>query len=421
MVNAHVGFSIEPHFYERTIFYLAVGVLFFAGLGMSHIVRVRRADQRERHLAKIDDERTSALQAEISERERAEIALRASEMHRDAILQVMPLVLYTAQTPDVFGAFWISDNAQAVTGFAAERFLHEEHFWISHVHPNDRKRVDEFLAMLKEGHTSDVEYRWKCADRTYHWFLDHAVRIQTTPDGHVEYSGVWYDITDKMEAEEQLRISLREKEALLREVHHRVKNNLTIITSLLSLQASMVEEQSTRDVLREAEGRVRSMATLHEHLYKSEYLGAVDLHSYIAALVQTLSRTYNRTGVEIVTDIEGVTLEIALAIPCGLIVNELVTNAMKYAFTPTAKGKIVVSLKKKTSDHGYILEVRDNGKGFTPPSDLEQIPTLGLKLVDILSRQIGGTMRFASLNGAVCTIEFPDRAPRTVENADSLP
>ncbi len=418
-VKASIDISIAPQFYQRRLFYLGLGVLAFASLIISHVIRVRRADRRELTLARIVEQRTRALLAEIAERKRAESALRASETHRQSILQVMPLVLYSARTPDEFGATWITENAQAVTGFPAENFLREPHFWISRVHPEDRKKVEAFLTMLRSGKAGDVEYRWQCADETYHWFLDHAVRIQETPDGHLEYSGVWFDITDKMEAEEQLRVSLSEKEALLREVHHRVKNNLTIITSLLSLQASTVEEKQVRDVLREAEGRVRSMATLHEHLYKSDYLGAVDLKSYIVSLVRTLSRTYGRPGVNIVTEIEGVTLEIALAIPCGLIVNELVTNAIKYAFPAEGKGMIVVALTKET-DHQYILEVRDDGKGFTPPADLEESPTLGLKLVSILSRQLGGTASFSSSNGTTCTVRFSGSAAPVKSATDTI-
>ncbi len=405
IVKTSVDITVAPHFYERRIFYLGLGVLAIASLLVSHFIRVRRADQREQSLARVVEQRTRALLKEIAERKRAETALRESESHRQAILQVMPLVLYTARTPDQFGATWITENAEAVTGFPAERFLHEAHFWTSRIHPEDRKKVDLFLSMLRSGSAGDVEYRWECADGTYHWFLDHAVRFQESADGRLDYSGVWFDITDKMDAEEQLRVSLSEKEALLREVHHRVKNNLTIITSLLNLQASTVEEKATRDVLREAEGRVRSMATLHEHLYKADYLGAVDLKSYIISLVRSLSRTYSRPGVNIVTQIEGVTLEIALAIPCGLIVNELVTNAIKYAFPAEGKGMIVVSLTKE-QDSPYVLEVRDDGKGFIPPPDLEESPTLGLKLVSILARQLGGTASFTSDHGTTCTVRF---------------
>lgn len=418
IVTTTADLTIAPHFYQRRIFYLGIGLLVLAGLGFAHLIRVRGAARREAHLATTVKQRTQELVAEIAERKRAESALRASESHREAILQVMPLILYATRTPDDHSAMWITDNTAVVTGYPPERFTQERGFWRSRIHPEDRKRVEAFLLSVQSGKTCDVEYRWQCADGTYHWFLDHAVWIQQTPTGVVEYSGVWFDITDKMQAEEQLRVSLREKEALLREVHHRVKNNLTIITSLLSLQASSVEGKQVREVLREAEGRVRSMATLHEHLYKSDFLGAVDLRSYISSLVRTLTRTYNRSGIDIVTEIEGVTLDIALAIPCGLIVNELVTNAMKYAFLPETHGLIVVSLKRE-ENQTYILEVRDNGMGFAPPVDLDESPTLGLKLVSILSKQLGGSASFARNGGTSCTVRFP--AQTTAPSAPGLP
>ncbi len=398
-----VAISIAPFFYERKVFYVGLALLAAFGLGMSHVVRVRRADERERKLARMVDERTKAL--------------RESESHRQAILQVMPLILYTAKTPDEFGATWITENTMGVTGFPPNRFLEEKGFWTSRVHPDDVKRVNANLEMLRNGSAGDIEYRWRCADGTYHWFLDHTVTLERRSDGCVEYSGVWFDITDKIDAEEQLRKSLSEKEALLREVHHRVKNNLTIITSLLNLQASSLEDRTHRDVLREAEGRVRSMATLHEHLYKSDNLGAVDLKSYISALVRTLSRTYSKPGVDIVTNVEGVALDIAHAIPCGLIVNELVTNCMKYAFPDNRGGKVQVSLQQP-SPNKFSLEVRDDGVGFTVPTNLESSPTLGLKLVGILSHQLEGSVEFTSGTGTSCVVTVPS-IPQSGEKGPS--
>ena len=271
--------------------------------------------------------------------------------------------------------------------------------------------------MLRDGNAGEIEYRWQCADGSFHWFLDHSVTLEKREDGRVEYSGVWFDITDKIDAEEQLRKSLYEKEALLREVHHRVKNNLTIITSLLSLQAASLEDKKFRDVFREAEGRVRSMATLHEHLYKSDNFGAVDLKSYISALVRTLSRTYNKPGVEIVTSVEGVALDIAHAIPCGLIVNELVTNCMKYAFPNDRRGNVHVSLQQP-SPNQFTLEVRDDGVGFTVPTNLENSPTLGLRLVTLLAQQLDGNATYVSGQGTCCTITFPS-IPNTDEKGPS--
>ena len=399
---ATFAISIAPHFYERKGFYAGLAILAITGLWISHIVRVRRANERERTLARMVDERTKAL--------------RESEAHRQAILQVMPLILYTARTPDEFGATWITENTSEVTGFAPKRFLEEKGFWISRVHPDDVKRVQTHLESVRSGKAGDMEYRWRCADGTYHWFLDHTVTLENREDGSVEYSGVWFDITDKIDAEEQLRASLSEKEALLREVHHRVKNNLTVITSLLNLQAATLEDTKHREVLREAEGRVRSMATLHEHLYKSDSLGSVDLRSYISALVRTLSRTYSNPGVELGTNIDVVALDIAHAIPCGLIVNELVTNCMKYAFPDGRRGIVQVSLQQ-SSPNELTLQVRDDGVGFTVPSNLEDSATLGLKLVAILAQQLEGNAVLVSDQGSCCTITFPG-TPRPGERGN---
>jgi PAS domain S-box-containing protein len=404
--EASLSVNLAPHFYQRTIFFVTVLGLFVAAFAGSHVISNRRAERQERALTAIVDERTRALRDEIAERTRIEGALRESEERQNAILRRMPVVLYGAQSPTDFGATWISENAERVTGFPARTFIEEPHFWATRIHPDDRVQVDKHLASLRVGTVRDVEYRWKCADGVYRWFLDHVVSVRSGEVGSVEFFGIWFDITERRSAEERLKASLKEKESLLKEIHHRVKNNLTVITSLLSLQSSSVKDQNTIELLREAENRVRSMAGIHELLYQSLDLSAIDLQTYVDRLLGRLLRMYNPPGVGYEVRISDVLLEIAVAIPCGLIINELATNAIKHAFAGRSHGMITVEMLR-TPDKMYHLTFRDDGVGLPGPVDFEQSTTLGLQLIHILAQQLGGGAEMSTENGTCCRVSFP--------------
>ena len=216
------------------------------------------------------------------------------------------------------------------------------------------------------------------------------------------------DITARKLAEETLRTSLEEKEALLKEVHHRVKNNLQIISSLLNLQAQKVGNAEARVFLRETQNRIRAMALLHETLYGSESLARVNFRRYAESLCAHLGRTYASPAhsVRLRPEIAEVTLPPDQAIPAGLIINELVSNAFKHAFVNRAEGEITVQLR--TSDeHSYTLRVTDNGVGLPATTDPQAPTTLGLRLVDTLARQLDGTLTTRLDSGTVFEIVFP--------------
>ena len=213
------------------------------------------------------------------------------------------------------------------------------------------------------------------------------------------------------ESEGELKTSLREKEALLKEVHHRVKNNLTIVTSLLSLQAANLSDRRLQQILLDAENRVRSMASIHELLYQSNNLAAIDFGAYIDNLVSRLVGAYGLSGVTHRVDIHDVFLEVGRAIPCALIVNELVTNSLKYAFPSGRQGTIDITVDR-TGETDYRMIVTDNGVGLPQSVDPEESTTLGLSLVSILTSQLGGHVVWSSEGGAKCTITFPAAAEK---------
>ncbi len=228
------------------------------------------------------------------------------------------------------------------------------------------------------------------------------------------------DISGRMRAEEQLRLSLAEKEAMLREIHHRVGNNFQVIIALLDMQAEYTTETDTRQFLVELQGRARAMALVHEKLYQSNNLAQVDFDSYLRALIASIFIPSPNFCVNIQINASVPFLHIETAIPCGLIVHELVTNALKYAFPtkrpgPSSQTDVCeVQIGLQTRNEQYVLYVRDNGVGL--PSDLDwrrPQKTLGLKLVNILARQLGGQLELDLHTGASFELTFASRKKKT--------
>jgi two-component sensor histidine kinase len=208
-------------------------------------------------------------------------------------------------------------------------------------------------------------------------------------------------------AEELVRSSLKEKEILLSEVHHRVKNNLQIVSSLLSLQAQMARDKDAVAVLGEAQNRIRTLALIHERLYASRDMAGVDMADYLGLLVNRLASTYEQPArrVRVRVEVEKLSLDIEAAIPCGLIANELVSNALKHAFPDGREGAVRVRLGK-TENGGYRLSVEDNGVGFPEGLDFSKTKTLGCQIVTNLAAQLGGTIGLDRVGGTKIVLQF---------------
>jgi two-component sensor histidine kinase len=215
------------------------------------------------------------------------------------------------------------------------------------------------------------------------------------------------DITERKRAEEKIRASLREKEVLLKEIHHRVKNNLQIISSLLYLQATRTEHPGAISALRESRNRIKSMALIHERLYQSPNLASVDMGEYTRNLVSDLQRSHSigERAVRLRLDIEDIPLGITEAIPCGLIINELVSNALKHAFPKGRAGEITIGLQRGGANQ-VTLTVSDNGIGLPEQVDFRKSPSLGLTLINSLVEQLGGTIELDRSGGTAFTITF---------------
>jgi PAS domain S-box-containing protein len=216
------------------------------------------------------------------------------------------------------------------------------------------------------------------------------------------------NLTERKQSEEKIRQSLKEKESLLREIHHRVKNNLAVVSSLLSLQARKTEDVTVRRLLEESQQRVKSMALVHEKIYHAKDLASINFKDYISSIISEITSLYRINTNAVTTDlhIEDIELDLDLesAVPCGLIINELLTNAYKYAFPDNRDGVISVNFTK-TGDT-YTLTVKDDGVGLPEGFDYREAATLGLQLVSGLAGQLGGTLQIKSDKGVEAVVAF---------------
>jgi len=211
-----------------------------------------------------------------------------------------------------------------------------------------------------------------------------------TDEGPMVLSAI-VDISDRKQKEERIQLALREKDVLLGEVHHRVKNNLQIVYSLLDLQSSRITDRTALDMLRDSQNRIRSMGLIHQTLYQSKDFAKVDFSRFLDSLVPTLVGSYGANPDRIGLSVEAaqVQLPINAAIPCGLLVNELISNALKHAFPGGRRGQIRVRLFTEPGGK-TVIAVADDGVGIPDSVDLAKTSTLGLQLVTLLADQLGG-------------------------------
>ena len=211
----------------------------------------------------------------------------------------------------------------------------------------------------------------------------------------------------RREAEEYLKKSLAEKEILLREVHHRVKNNMQIISSILRMQSRNIDDPKLKDVLQESQNRIHSMALIHENLYNNKSLANINFSSYIKSLTNNIARSYTSHQANVTFDyqIDDAYLPMDIAIPCGLIINELISNSFKYAFKDKSDGTISIHFTNPKDDE-YKLVVSDNGVGISDTFDITKTKSLGMKILHKLVQQIEGTLVSDFSNGTKFTIIF---------------
>ncbi len=214
------------------------------------------------------------------------------------------------------------------------------------------------------------------------------------------------DITDRKKSANQLKNSLKEKELLLREIHHRVKNSLQLISSLLTLQAGEIEDKTIIERYKESENRIHTISLVHEILYASKDISDINIKDYLEILVDDLVNSYETHNIDIQIDTDKIKLGIETAIPLGLIINELISNSFKYAFQGIENCEIKVSIEKQKDS--YRLIVSDNGRGLSDNIDIKNPTTLGLQLIQALVTQLEGSMEVKVYKGTTFKINFKE-------------
>jgi PAS domain S-box-containing protein len=356
------------------------------------------------------------LTRDISDRSLAEERLRESERSLRLMADAMPQIVWTTGPDghrDYYNRRWYE-----LTGTAEGEEGDEP--WESIVHPDDiQQRRDNWRSAVESGSPYETQFRIR-ANKTgeYRWHLARAVALRDEQGAITRWVGTLTDIDDQKRFSQQLeqRVeertrelqgSLTEKTTLLKEVHHRVKNNLQVVGSLLSMQIESLEDRALAEPLNNAYWRVLAMSLIHEQLYQSENLGDLNFGAYVELLADRLFSGYcvDPDRVRLDLSVEPIPISVHRAIPCGLILNELLSNSLKHAFKDGRDGVIRISLRK-TSDDSIELEVTDNGIGFPADFRWEEGRSLGLQVVRTLVHQIRADLFVSGEGGATFRLRW---------------
>ena len=343
-----------------------------------------------------------------TERRRDEEALQESEERFRQMAENVREVIFLVDHQN-YGVMYANSAYEEIWGRTRESLYEQPASWLEAVHQDDRERVYAALEVQQVTGNFAEEFRIVRPDGSVRWVQDDVYQIHDDAGKIYRLVGTALDITDRKLAEEELKASLSEKELLLREINHRVKNNLQIVSSLLNLQSRQISDGDAQQMLKRSQDRIASMALIHEKLYQSEDLARVNFAEYLRDLTAQLDSSYHFSsrGIGVNIDAESIALGVDAAIPCGLIVNELVTNSLKYAYPADTGGEIRVVLQAEQDQHH--LAVSDEGMGFPRDFDIGSSKSLGLKLVEALAGQLGGTLSLSNDGGAEVVVTFSHR------------
>jgi PAS domain S-box-containing protein len=364
-----------------------------------------RVQQRTAELIRIN-EINESLSAEITQRKRIEEALRQSEERfRATFNQAAVGIAHVAMDRR---CLQVNQRLCDIVGYTPEEL--RDLTFQDITHPDDLDTDLQYIEQMLSGHiqTYSIEKRYLHKDGSIIG-INMTSSLACTSSGESRYFiNVIEDINERKQAEEKIQASLVEKEVLLKEIYHRVKNNLQVISSILNLQSEYIKDQQDLEIFKQSQQRINSMALIHEKLYQSEDLAKINFSEYIQNLVASLFSYYEFSTDEIssIIDIDNIFIGLDTAIPCGLIVNELVSNSLKYAFPKGKSGEICVRLIAEY-DNIFTLSVSDNGIGLPINFDLKKTTTLGLQLVESLTNQLSGYIKVVSNSGVDFRITFP--------------
>jgi len=357
----------------------------------------------------------------IERKRAADMLSEKEELYRTLVENAHDLIIEIMYDGRIMYA---SSNHKEILGYDPGELLGKNVFEL--MHPEDRSVImSAFIQGFGRGAAGRGVYRYMHKDGEWRWFEATGKPFRTST-GEIRAIIDTRDITERKKNEEQIQESLQQKESLLREIHHRVKNNLQVISSLLSLESDYAKDKESLARFYESQNRISTIALIHEKLYQSRNIDEIKMLDYITDLTRNLLRVYKDLGGNIDVQINAydISIDTDRAIPCGLIINELFSNCLKHAFRDSAseeisrkrRNKITVEINSDTD--GFLnLSVKDNGVGFPGHLDVRNTDTLGLQLVTTLADQLKGKIEVANDNGAAFTVVFPLRA-RKHESAE---
>jgi len=353
----------------------------------------------------------SCFSSNVTERKKTEADLQESEYLFKESQRAASIGSY--KTDFTLGQWKSSKILDRIFGID-ETYSRSVAGWQELVHPDERETLNRYWSeeIFQKRQPFNREYRIiRKADAEVRWI--HGLgEVSFDLEGKPLFMiGTIQDITERKKAAELVAKALNEKEILIKEIHHRVKNNLQMIQSLIHLQSQGLSDPDVQRLFDETCGRMATIALIHEQLYLAEDLARIDFKKYLESFMPKVIGNYGEGRIAFSLETDSLLLSVNIAIPCALILNELVSNALKYAFPDSKKGLIKVALKKNTTEE-IIMIVSDNGIGIPPHVNLNSTKTLGLELVQVLTKQLHGTLELCRLDGTKFMITFSDKGSR---------
>ena len=354
-----------------------------------------------------------ALETEVKKRRRAETGLRlqeealreSEEQFRD-LYENAPLAYFSVTMDGNINM--VNRSSEQLLGYARNSLIGRSVIDLYADTPSGKEKAKDLNRRIQEGEEIyNEEMEMSRMDGKSVW-VSLTVRIISNVQGRsIERQAIVADITERKQPDDKINASLDEKEVLLKEINHRVKNNLQIISSLLNLQSRDIQDEQALRSFQVSQDRIRTMAMMHEKLYQSDDLARIDFGEYIKSLATDLGSSYGLglRDIDLKIDVENILLGVDTAIPCGVIVNELVANSLKHAFTGDRSGEIAISFWEV--DGQYTMVFKDDGVGLPEDLDISHPSSLGLTIVNALTSQLGGTIGLGCNGGSEIIITFP--------------